>query len=192
MRRRDFIGLIAGATITWPLAAAAQQAGRVYKIGVLNPDEGPTPRLWTGLADGLRALGWTEGRNFVLERRFADNQPERLTAMAVELVDLKADLILTIGTLASVAAERAPPTIPIVMIAAGDPLRSGLVESLARPGGNVTGLSMMAPDVGGKRLELLKQMLPRVSRVAVLWNAANSSSALTFNETSAAARALAI
>src|SRR5438874_4957785 len=122
--------------------------------------------------------GWIEGQNVVIERRYAENRVERLPELAAELVRLNVDVIVGIGTLAPLAAKRATTTIPIVMTAAGDPLGSGLVASLARPGGNVTGMSLMAPDLGGKRLELLKEVLPRLSRVAVLWNAANPLSGL--------------
>ena len=113
------------------------------------------------------------GKNVAFERRFAENRLERLPELAAELVRLNVDVIVAIGTLGPLAAKRATTTIPIVMMSAGDPLGSGLVASLARRGGNVTGMSLMVPDLGGKRLELLKELLPRLSRVAVLWNAAN-------------------
>ena len=128
----------------------------------------------------------------VFERRFAENRPERLAEFAAELVRLNVDVIVATGTLGPLAAKRATSTIPIVMTAAGDPLGSGLVASLAQPGGNVTGMSLMAPDLGGKRLELLRELLPRVSNVAVLWNAANPYPAIVFEETQTAGRALGI
>jgi putative tryptophan/tyrosine transport system substrate-binding protein len=137
-------------------------------------------------------LGWIEGKNIVFERRYAENRVERLPELAAELVRLNVDVIVGLGTLAPLAAKGATTTIPIVMTAAGDPLGSGLVASLARPGGNVTGMSLMAPDLGGKRLELLKELLPRLARVAVLWNAANPYPALVFKETQAAGRTLGI
>ena len=140
----------------------------------------------------MSELGWVEGKNVVFEHRYADNRLERLPELAADLVRLKVDVIAAAGTLAPLAAKRATSTIPIVMTAAGDPLGSGLVASLARPGGNVTGMSLMAPDLGGKRLELLKEVLPRLARVAVLWNAANPYSALVFKETQAAGRTLGI
>jgi putative ABC transport system substrate-binding protein len=140
----------------------------------------------------LRELGWVEGKNVVFEPRFAENRLERLPELATDLVRLKVDVIAAAGTLAPLAAKQATSTIPIVMTAAGDPLGSGLVASLARPGGNVTGMSLMAPDLGGKRLELLKEVVPRLARVAVLWNAANPYSALVFKETQAAGRTLGI
>jgi putative ABC transport system substrate-binding protein len=138
----------------------------------------------------LRELGYVEGKNLTFERRYAEDRLDRLPKLAAELVSLKVDVIMTAGTLAPLAAKRATSTIPIVMMAAGDPVGSGLVASLAQPGGNVTGMSLMAPDLGGKRLQLLKELLPGVSGVAVLWNAANPYSALVFKETAGAAQTL--
>ena len=140
----------------------------------------------------MAELGWVEGKNVVFERRYADNRLERLPELAAELVRLNVDVIAGFGTPAPLAAKHATTTIPIVMTAAGDPLGSGLVASLARPGGNVTGMSLMVPDLGGKRLELLKGLLPRLARVAVLWNAANPYPAHVFKEVQAAGRTLGI
>jgi putative tryptophan/tyrosine transport system substrate-binding protein len=137
-------------------------------------------------------LGWIEGKNIIVEERFADDQLDRLPELAVELVRLNVDVIIAAGTLAPLAAKRATATIPIVLANAGDPVGSGLVASLAQPGGNITGISMMAPDLGGKRLEMVKEILPDVSRVAVLWNALNPYSALVFRETEVAAQRLSI
>jgi putative ABC transport system substrate-binding protein len=142
--------------------------------------------------DTLRQLGYVEGNNLTLVHRYAENRLDRLPGLAAELVSLKVDVIMAAGTLAPLAAKRATSTIPIVMMAAGDPVGSGLVTSLARPGGNVTGMSLMAPDLGGKRLELVKEVLPGVSRVAVLWNAANPYSALVFKETVSAAQTVGV
>jgi putative ABC transport system substrate-binding protein len=144
------------------------------------------------LRDSLRELGMIEGKNLIFEGRYAENDLDRLPALAAELVSLKVDVIVGVATLAPLAAKRATSTIPIVMAAAGDPVGSGLVASLARPGGNITGTSLMAPDLAGKRLELLTELLPGISRVAVLWNAANPYSALVFKETVGAARILGI
>jgi putative ABC transport system substrate-binding protein len=144
------------------------------------------------LRDSLRELGWVEGTNFTFEGRYADNDFDRLPGLAAEMVRLDVDVIVAVGTLAPLAAKRATSTIPIVMAAAGDPVGSGLVASLAQPGGNVTGTSLMAPDLGGKRLELVKDLLPEAHRVAVLWNAANPYSALVFKETERAGRSLEI
>lgn len=193
IRRRDFtIGLLYAAA-AWPLDARAQQAETVYKIGILTAGSGAVVRTLQGiLRDGLRQSGWIEGKNLTFEGRYAEDELDRLPALAAELVSLKVDVIVTSGTLAPLVAKRASSTIPIVMAGAGDPVGSELVSSLARPGGNVTGLSGMAPDLGGKRLELLKELLPGISRVAVLWNAANPYSALAFKETMGAARILEI
>src|SRR5262249_22302000 len=147
-----------GAAAAWPLAARAQQAGKIHKVGYLSPS---VPSVFTPLLfDSLRELGWIEGKNVAFERRFAENRVERLPELAAELVRLNVDVIVATGTLGPLAAKRATSTIPIIMTAAGDPLGSGLVASLARPGSNVTGMSLMVPDLGGKRLELLKELLP--------------------------------
>jgi putative ABC transport system substrate-binding protein len=169
VKRRDFIAGLAGAA-AWPAVARAQQAGKIHKIGYLSPDS-PSAVI-TPFLDALRELGWIEGQNVTFEYRYAENRLERLPELAAELVRLNVDVIVARGTLGPLAAKRATSTIPIVMTAAGDPLGSGLVASLARPDGNVTGMSLMVPELGGKRLELLKELLPRLSRVAVLWNAA--------------------
>jgi ABC-type uncharacterized transport system substrate-binding protein len=190
--RRDFISLLGGAAATWPLAARAQQPGKVYRIGVFTSGAPLMSKTWSIFIDGLKELGWTEGKNIAFEPRYAENNLDRLPELAAELVRLNVDVILAFGTLAPLAAKRASATVPIVMANAGDPLGSGLVASLARPGGNVTGMSLMAPDLGGKRLELLKEILPWLSRVAVIWNAANPYSALVFEEIRGAAKTLAI
>jgi ABC-type uncharacterized transport system substrate-binding protein len=191
VKRREFITLLGGAAAAWPLAARAQQAGSRYTVGTLTAGN-DNSALNAVLVAALRELGWIEGKNVVFEHRYADNRLETLPELTADLVRLKVDVIATAGTLAPLAAKRGTSTIPIVMLAAGDPLGSGLVASLARPGGNVTGMSLMAPDLGGKRLELLKEVLPQLARVAVLWNAANPYSALVFKETQAAGRTLGI
>jgi len=195
MRRREFIWALGGAA-AWPLAAHAQQGGKRYVVGIFNAAGAPPfasgAKLNAVFVKALEELGWVEGRNVVFVQRFVENRLERLPELAGDLVRLDVDIIAAGGTLAPLAAKRATATIPIVMLAAGDPLGSGLVASLARPGGNVTGMSLMAPDLGGKRLELLKEVLPRVSRVAVLWNAANPYSAIVFKETQAGAVILGI
>jgi len=191
MRRRQFIALLGGAAV-WPLAARAQQGGKVYRIGFFSAGAANTPHLRAAFVETLRKLGWIEGKNVVFEYRYAENRLERLPELAEELVRLNVDIIVAPGTLAPLAAKRVTTTIPIVMANAGDPLGSGLVSSLARPGGNVTGLSLMVPDIGGKRLELLKDVLPRMSSVAVLWNVANPYPALVFRETESAARTFGI
>ena len=188
--RRKFLATLLGGAAAWPFTARAQQAGKIHKVGYLSPS---VPNVFTPLLfDNLRELGWIDGKNVAFERRFAENRLERLPELAAELVRLNVDVIVATGTLGPLAAKRATSTIPIVMTAAGDPLGSGLVASLARPGGNVTGMSLMAPDLGGKRLELLKELLPQLARVAVLWNAANPYPAIVFKETLAAGRTLGI
>jgi putative ABC transport system substrate-binding protein len=158
------VGLLAA-----PLAVEAQPAAKVARIGYLatNLAAGPDPR--EAFRQGLRDLGYVESRNLVIEDRSADGKLERFPALAAELVALKVDVIVASGTLAALAAKQATRILPIVFSPAGDPVGSGLVTSLARPGGNVTGLSAFAPELVGKRLELLKQAVPGVSRVAVLW-----------------------
>ena len=191
IRRREFITLLAGATAAWPIAARAQQAGNKHTVGILSAGV-ENAALNMVLVDALRELGWVEGKNIAFEHRYAENRLERLPGLAADLVRLKVDVFAAAGTLAPLAAKQASSTIPIVMTAAGDSLGSGLVASLARPGGNVTGMSLMAPDLGGKRLELLKEVLPRLARVAVLWNAANPYSALVFKQTQDGGRTLGI
>jgi putative ABC transport system substrate-binding protein len=190
VKRRDFITLLGGAA-AWSLGARAQTPGKVYMIGFITAGA-PTPHLQNALHDALRALGWIEGKNIVYENAYAENRLDRLPELAAELLRLNVDVIIATGTLAPLAAKRATSTIPIVMTSAGDPLGSGLVTSLAQPGGNVTGLSLMAPDLAGKRLELLKDVFPKVSRVGILWNATNPYSALVFKETQSAAPVLGI
>src|SRR5262249_53193073 len=190
-RGRDVIPLLGGAA-AWPLVAGAQQAGKVYRIAFFSAGEPIQPKTRSIFVNGLHELGWIEGKNILFEGRFAKNRLERLPGLAAELVFLDVNVIVAFGTLAPLAAKRATTTIPIVMANAGDPLGTGLVAGLARPGGNVAGLSLMAPDLGGKRLELLKELLPRLSRVAVVWNAANPYSARVFEETQRAAETLAI
>ncbi len=153
-----------------PLAAEAQQAAKIARIGYLSLDVATSAHLREAFLQGLRDLGYVEGRNVVIEYRDTEGKFERLPALAAELVALKVDVIVAAGgTPSALAAKQATRTIPIVVAIAADPVASGLVTSLARPGGNVTGLSMLTPELVGKRLELLKQAVPGVSRVAVLW-----------------------
>jgi putative tryptophan/tyrosine transport system substrate-binding protein len=168
MRRREFIAGL-GSSAGWPLAARAQQ--KIFRIGGLSAGGDYTAEpYWAAFVEALRELGWIEGKNFIFVNRFANNRLDHLPDLANELVALNVDLIVAGGTLAPLAAKRATSTIPIIMSLTGDPLASGLVTNLARPGGNITGFSGMAPEAAGKRLELLKDVLPQLSRVAVLWN----------------------
>jgi ABC-type uncharacterized transport system substrate-binding protein len=178
-----------------PLTAEAQPPKHVHRIGGLSGIVGTTPGrdpFVEAFLEGMRALGYVEGQNLVLEYRPAAGHYERLPALAAELVQLKPEVIVAQGTPAALAAEDATTTIPIVMVGVGDPVGSGLVASLARPGGNVTGLSTLSPELVGKQLELLKDVLPTVSRVAVLWNPANPVHALTVQEADVAAQALGV
>jgi putative ABC transport system substrate-binding protein len=191
MKRRIFIALLAVATAAWPLGTGAQQGEKTYKIGILSAGS-PETGGRSIVNESFRELGYVEGKNLTFERRYAEDRLDRLPGLAAELVSLKVDVIMAAGTLAPLAAKRATSTIPIVMMSAGDPVGSGLVAGLAQPGANITGMSLMAPDLGGKRLQLLKELLPEISRVAVLWNAANPYSALVFKESVGAARTLGV
>jgi putative tryptophan/tyrosine transport system substrate-binding protein len=172
-----------------PLAAAAQPPGKVYRIGYLAPTP-PPARVWEALLDGLRERGYHEGRNLVFERRFTEGNAERFPEFAAELVRLRVDCIIVPTTPAALAAKHATTTIPIVIPTALDPVGAGLVASLARPGGNITGLSAFGPELSGKRLELLQEVVPGLTRVAVLWNAANPANAAVWQETQGSARVL--
>jgi putative ABC transport system substrate-binding protein len=168
------------------LVGSAQPAAKVYRIGVLGNENTPP---WEGFRQGLRDLGYVDGRNVTMEWRWSEGRTDRLPALAIELVGLRVDVIVASGTQAVRAAKQATGTIPIVMTVSSYPDKIGLVESLARPGGNVTGLSNIAPELSGKRVELLKEIAPRVSRVAVLWNPASPVEPLGFRELLAAAPA---
>jgi putative ABC transport system substrate-binding protein len=167
--RRTFLARTGAVVLAAPLAAEAQQAAKVARIGFLSPNLAANPHLQEAFLQGLSDLGYVEGRNVVIEYRDAEGKAERLPALAAELVAVKVDVILAGSTIAALAAKQVTRTLPIVFAAAGDPVMSGLVPSLARPAGNVTGLSLLAPELVGKRLELLKQAVPGVTRVAVLW-----------------------
>jgi len=192
MKRREVITLLGGAAAAWPMAARAQQPGKTYRIGILSAGTAEVLELEVVFSDALRELGWIEGKNVILDYRYADNRLERLPELAADLVRLKVDVIMAIGTLAPLAAKQTTTTIPIIMAAAGDPVASGLVTSLARPGGNVTGMSLMVPDVAGKRLELLRAIVPRIAQVAVLWNGANPYPGFVFKETQVAGHTLGV
>jgi putative tryptophan/tyrosine transport system substrate-binding protein len=180
MRRRKFITLIGGAAAAWPIAARAQQRERVRRIGIINY----TP-MWEPFREALRKLGYIEGQNIVFEYRSAASTPELSTA-AAELVSNPVDVIVTYGTPPTVAAKEATTTIPIVMVGTGDPVQSGLTPSLARPGGNVTGNTILGPEVVAKRVQIFKEAVPTLSRVALLWNPENVSNAHNFDELQAA------
>ena len=190
MKRREFITLVFGAAVARPDTARAQQpASRVPRVGYLfsfTPAEGR--HLWDACRRGLRELGYVEGQNIVLEPRWADGHHERLGQLAAELAGLKVDVIVSAATPASRAAKAATSSIPIVIVAVGEPVKTGLVASLARPGGNVTGLSLLTTEMSGKRLELLAAIAGNVRSVAIMMNPDNPVHAVFWDETRAAAQ----
>jgi len=189
MRRRNFITLIGGAAVVWPIAAHGQQPERMRRIGILLAGT-PTsfaPRA-NAFVQGLRELGYVEDKTVAFEWKWGEDRTERLPQLAEELVRLDVDLILTGGTPAAKALKSATRTVPIVMAIIGDPVAVGLVQSLARPGGNATGFSIVAPDLSGKRLQLLKELLPGLSSVAAISTVTNPQAPIEFKETQAALR----
>jgi putative tryptophan/tyrosine transport system substrate-binding protein len=191
MRRREFIMLLGGTAAAWPLGARAQPAMRV--VGFMG---GGTPSIqgsWAAaFAQRLHELGWVDGRNLAIEYRWAEGKSERVTEIVAEFVRLKVDVIVTHSNPLVVAAKQATSTIPIVFGAAGDPVSTGLVASLARPGGNVTGLSLQQTDTAGKRLELLREVVPGFRRLGIMAKVDNPGAALEMADVEAAARALGI
>ena len=189
MKRREFITLIGGAAAAWPLATRAQQVGKIYRIGILEPI--PAARNAANLdalRKGLRELGYVEGRNLVIEYRSADGRAERFPDLASELVRLKVDLIVTRGTPAAIAAKNATGTIPVVMATMGDP--GAIVQSFAHPGSNITGVITFSTELTGKRIEIIKELVPNLSRVALLHNMSNPAVPPEWEETKTAARSL--
>ncbi len=195
MNRRGALLIVTLALSIFPgsLAANAQQVPKVPRIGFLSSFSASATALWLqAFRQGLRDLGWVEGKNISVESRYAEGRHDRLPDLAADLVRLKVDIIVAAVTSDAVAAKNATRAIPIVMASAGDPLATGLVESLARPGGNITGLSQMAPELVGKRLELLKEIVPKLTRVAVLWDPQDRSSTLSWKEIQLPARGLGV
>jgi putative tryptophan/tyrosine transport system substrate-binding protein len=188
MKRREFITLLGGAAV-WPVTAGAQHAGKMWRIAFITQAE---TNIYEALFERLRELGYVEGQNIIIERRYAEGRAEKFQEFAAEMVRLKADLIMTITTPAALAAKNATTTIPIVIPTAIDPVGTGLIASLARPGGNITGGAVLTGEMAAKRLELLKEVVPSLSRTAVLWNSANPANALAWRETQGAARALGV
>jgi putative tryptophan/tyrosine transport system substrate-binding protein len=177
MRRRDFIRVITGTVVAWPFAARAQQRGKVARIGFLGATSlSGFRRQVEGFRLGLRDLGYIESANIVIEYRWAEGKYERLPELAADLVRSDVDVIVTHGAPGSLAAKRATATVPIVMAVTGDPVAMGLVASVARPGGNITGQSIFSPELGAKRIELLKEVMPRMTRAAFLANPDNPMS----------------
>jgi len=173
-----------------PVPVQAQESEKVFRLGSLSPAGNPV--LDGAFTEALRRLGYVEGKNLIVEQRQADNQLERLPALAAELVDRKVDVILATGTLAPLVLKKVTTTIPVVIWSTGDPVGSGIVSSLARPGGNTTGLTIDSPELAAKRLQLLKEIIPGLARVAVIWNAANPYAAVVLKETQQAGSALAV
>jgi putative tryptophan/tyrosine transport system substrate-binding protein len=191
--RRQFIVTLGGAAATWPLAARAQQPGKVYRIGML---EGLSATLnvanINALREGLRQRGYAEGQNLVIEYRSADGRDDRFPGLARELLALKVDVIITRGTPAAEAAKNATSTVPVVMAASGDPVGVGLVTSLHHPGGNITGLSAIVAELEPKRLELIREIVPALGRIAVLTNMSNDAMRRGWGEIETAARSLGV
>src|SRR2546429_4081276 len=184
MRRRDFMALLGSAAATWPLAAHAQQPAKMPRIGII--DDAP---MWHAFRQALRELGYVEGQNVAYEYRYGEGTPDRLAEVAAELVRRPVDVIATFGTPPTHAAKEATTTIPIVMVGVGDPVRAGLVASLARPGGNITGNTVLSPDLGPKRLQIRREAVANVMRVGYLANPDNASNVAALAETKIAASA---
>jgi putative ABC transport system substrate-binding protein len=191
IKRREFITLLGGAAVAWPLAARAQQPGKLPIIGFLGQSTRSAASEWVAaFVQRLRELGWIEGRTVAIEYRWAEGRAERYAEIAAELVRLKVDVIVTSGTPAVMASKEATSIIPIVFATAGDPVANNLVTSLARPGGNVTGLATLTADLAGKRIELLREVVPGLRRLAIMGNVGNPFTVLEIGEVQAAARTL--
>jgi putative tryptophan/tyrosine transport system substrate-binding protein len=187
LRRREFITLIGGSVVAWPLSAHSQQAGMLPTIGFLGASSQSAWSSWTAaFVQRMRELGWIEGRTIAIEYRWAEGRSKRMAEIATEFVRLKVDVIVTVGS-AVRAAKQTTSVIPIVFASAIDPLGDGLVASLARPGGNVTGLSNQSADLAGKRLELLREVVPGLRWLAIMANVGNPGSVLEMGEVQAAA-----
>ena len=193
MNRRTFLAGTGAVLLAAPLAAEAQQAGKVHRIAFLgNSTAALEANLVGPFREGLRELGYVEGQNIVIEYRWAEGKYDRFPALIAELLALKVDVIVTAGTPASLAVKKATTSIPLVMVAVGDPVATGIVMSFGRPGGNITGLTSMSQDLEGKRLELLREVVPKVSHVAVLWNSASPIQVIEEREARASAQVLGI
>ena len=191
--RRIFIATLALSLLWAPLAADAQQSGKVPRIGFLGNSTATLEANLVGpFREGLRDLGYVEGRNILIEYRWAEGKYERFPTLIAELIAQKVDVIVTAGTPAALAVKRATTSIPLVMVAVGDPVGTGIVASLARPGGNITGLTSIAADLEGKRLELLREVIPKLSHIAVLWNPTSPFQVVAEKELQAAAQMLRI
>jgi putative ABC transport system substrate-binding protein len=195
MNRREFIPLLGATAVTWPLAARAQQGERVRRIGFLLPGVARTMAVRGQLEafrQGLKEYGWVEGQNIIVEYRFAEGKEDALPAIAAELVRSRLDVIVAEGTAAIQAAKTVTQTVPIVMATSADPVGTGLVASLNRPGANITGLSLQTGELSGKRLQLLTEIVPGLARLAVLSNPLNASITPIIEQTKAAAQSLGV
>src|SRR6266699_4228262 len=188
MKRREFITLLGGAA-AWPLAARAQQPKKIPRIGVLWPNP---PAMFEYMRQGLKDFGYVEGQNIAFEFRWAEGKLDQLPEIAAELVRLQVDVIVTLAPQATLAAKHATQMIPIVFVAMGDPLASGVVPSLARPRANLTGTTRMISEMSAKHVELIKETVPSLAKLAVLWNPTNSSHRPAMQAVDAVARALSV
>jgi putative ABC transport system substrate-binding protein len=189
MRRREFITFLGSAAAAWPFDALAQQAGKVWRMGFIAHGH---ESFYDALFEGLREYGYEEGRNLIVERRYARGQAERFKEFAAEMVRLNVDIIIVVTTPAALAVMNATKTIPIVHPNAIDPLNTGLIASLAHPGGNLTGGAQLTAEASAKRLAILKEVVPGLSRAAALWNPANAAIVFSWKETQDTARALGV
>jgi putative ABC transport system substrate-binding protein len=192
MERRIFLAMASGSLLAAPLAVEAQPADKIYRIGFLLPSTSADSSILDAFREGLRELGYVDGRNIAIASRWAEGKYDRLPGLAAQLVGLKVDIIVATAVPTIRAAKEATRTIPIIMAVVVDPVATGLVASLARPGGNITGLSSMAPEVTGKQLEMLKEVVPTASLVAVLWNPTNAGNAPQVRRAQDAAGALGV
>ena len=191
MKRRQFIALLGGAAVPWPRAARAQKPAKLARVGYLGTSTLALERPHVdALRQRLHELGHIEGESIAFEYRWTEGRDDRLAAMAAELVSTKSDVIVTTGTPGTLAAKRATATIPIVFASSANPVNAGLVAAYARPGGNVTGFTILGPELEGKRVQLLKELVPGLSRVAVMWNPANPGIVDFLHQSRAAAAAL--
>src|SRR6476659_5693558 len=189
MRRRDFIKIVAGSASGWPLATRSQQARNVWRIGFIAHGH---EIFYDALFEGLREYGYEEGRNLIVERRYAGGPAERFKEFAAEMVRQNVDVVVVVTTPAALAVMNASKTIPIVHPNAIDPLNTGLIASLAHPGSNVTGGAQLTAETSAKRLQILKRVVPGLSRVAALWNPGNTAIVFSWKETQGAARTLGV
>lgn len=189
MRRRDFILLVGGVAVAWSSGGRAQQSGKIYRVGLLTNGlvVGATDERRKNLVSSLAAQGFVEGRNLIFEQRSADAQRGRLAGLANELNAANVDVIVTFGYPAALAAKNSTKPVPVVITGAGDPVATGLVDGLARPGGNLTGVTELSTDLSAKRLEILRDAVPNLRRVAMLWNADDLGMTLRYQSAQSAA-----